>query len=168
MQLVPEKRCYTRLTKIYAYCLFNKSKEAYNFIRLVNIDVIEEQLTDISKVNEIIKSHEDIIGPQKFDVVLSVDAFSTTVIMKDEKKENKNIYFEGKKHIWITNPLHIFKNGRSWIINNKVLINPEIPDQFVNSEDLNEILNLGPALLDKSLVGKLRYIYPISIFYLNC
>ena len=271
MQLVPEKRRYTMLTKIFAYCLFIKSKDAYNFIRLVNalpcervlrdtfgnnINMIEEQLTDLSRINEIITSHEDIIEPQKIDVVLSVDAFSTTVLMKDNKNDTKNdnknmfiymliplntnykpiivhlhnsptgaanetvsekldqiyeslkfskfnikycscdgdafyskffhfqfddivsifqsenrhnyaLYFEMKKYIWITDPLHIFKNGRSRILNNKVIINPEIESQYINSEDINNILNLGPALLDKSSVGKLRDIYPISIFTIN-
>lgn len=56
-------------------------------------------------------------------------------IFKSENRHNYQHYFEGKKYIWITDPLHIFKNGRSRILNNRVIINPEISGHFVCAEE---------------------------------
>lgn len=88
-------------------------------------------------------------------------------IFNSEDRFNYTKYFESKALIWISDPLHIFKNGRSKIINNKVIINPEIPGNYIDNIKLNDILDLGPSLLDKTSIGKLRDIYPISIFTVN-
>ena len=110
MQLIPVRRRYTMLTKIFSYCLYVKSKDAYNFMRLGiplpcetilretfgnQINIIEEQLTDINKLNGIIEEQSQFISEEKVETVLSIDAFSTTVLMKKEnenKKENKNMF----------------------------------------------------------------------------
>ena len=270
LQLIPPKRRYTMLTKTFSYCIYIKSKDAYNFIRQViplpcetilketfgdQIEMIEKQLTDLKYTDQIIQEQSNYIDDDKIDVVLSVDAFSTTVLMsdkKDEDKSKKNIfiylliplnskykpiilhlesaqsgaantyvsecidllysklenskfnvkyvscdgdsyytkffteqfdeiisifksenrndlskYFENKKYIWITDPLHIFKNGRTKIMNNKVVINPEVPGKYVNAEKINDVLKIGPILTDKSSVGKLRDCYPVSLFTFN-
>ena len=93
------------LTKIFAYCLFIKSNDAYNFIRSVNalqcesvsretfgnsIDLIEQQLVDIDQIDDNVQSNEDILPEKQIDVVLSVDAFSTTVLMREDESKGKN------------------------------------------------------------------------------
>lgn len=104
LQLIPPKRQYTMLTKIYSYCLFIKSKSAYDFTRLVvplpcetnlretfgnQIDLIEDQLTNIDRVGEIVQLQNECFPEEPIDVVLSVDAFSTSVLMKDEDNNEK-------------------------------------------------------------------------------
>lgn len=271
MQLIPTRRRYTMLTKIFSYCIYIKSKDAYNFLRLAvplpcetilhetfghQIDNIENQLSDIKKIDDILNEQAQFINEEQIEVVLSVDAFSTTVLMKNDGNEDKNTnknmfiylliplkcqykpiilhlesapsgaansnvyqnieyiynklsgskfhmkycscdgdsyyskyfhnqlneilqifesadsddikkYFENKHYIWLTDPLHILKNARSRIINCKALINPEIPGNYISAESLNEILDLGPVLLDRSSIGKLRDIYPVTLFTIN-
>lgn len=93
------------LTKIYSYCLFIKSKSAYDFTRLEvplpcesnlretsgnQIDFIVEQLINIEKVGDIIEMQKGSFPEKRIDAVLSVDAFSTSVLMKDEEKRGKS------------------------------------------------------------------------------
>lgn len=72
LQLEPEKRKCTMLTKKYSYCLYVKSKSANDFTWIVvpfetnlretfgnQIDLIEEQLTNIDKVREKVEMQND-------------------------------------------------------------------------------------------------------------
>lgn len=45
--------------------------------------------------------------------------------------------------IWISNPFHLFKNGRSRILNNNIIINPYVESCFFNAAEINDVLNLG-------------------------
>ncbi|KAK8836904.1 hypothetical protein M9Y10_037430 [Tritrichomonas musculus] len=97
LQLIPPKRQYTMLKKFYSYCLFIKSESAYDFTRLVvplpcetnlretignQIELIEEQLTNIDRVGEIFQLQNECFPEEPIDVVLSVDAFRMKIDYK--------------------------------------------------------------------------------------
>lgn len=65
---------------------------------------------------------------------------------------------------WNSNPLHLYKNGRSRILNNKVVINPYVNCAPINSKGINNEIKLGSVLEDKSTIGKMRDIYPVTLF----
>lgn len=99
------------LKKLFSYFLYGKSKDVYNFIPLGiplpckavlretlgnQINFIEEQLHDIIKLFGVIEEQTQFISEEKIEAVLSKEAFSTTVLMKQEnenKKENKKIFY---------------------------------------------------------------------------
>lgn len=51
---------------------------------------MEEQLINIEKASEIVEMQKECFPGEMIEIVLSVDAFSTTVLMKDEDKNDKN------------------------------------------------------------------------------
>lgn len=65
---------------------------------------------------------------------------------------------------WISDPLHLYKNWRSRILNNKVVINPYVNCASINSKGINIEIKLGSVLEDKSTIGKMRDIYPVTLF----
>ena len=62
--------------------------------------------------------------------------------------------------------LHLLKNARSRILNCRVTMCPD-GDASFDAKDLNACLNLGLALTDYSVKGKMRDIYPLELFTLE-
>ena len=60
--------------------------------------------------------------------------------------------------------LDINKNMRNKIQSNKIIINPFIPQKTINIFSVNEIIQAGEALFDRSSIGKMRDSYPIILF----
>ena len=66
----------------------------------------------------------------------------------------------------ISDFLHLMKNARSRILNNRVTMCPSWIGSFT-AEELNSRLNLGLALTDYTAKGRMRDIYPLEIFNLE-
>ena len=62
--------------------------------------------------------------------------------------------------------LHLLKNARSRIINNRVSLSPCGADAF-SAAELNDVLLLGPSLTDQSAKGRMRDSYALEIFTLG-
>lgn len=68
----------------------------------------------------------------------------------------------------ISDPLHIFKNGRSKILRDNTVVNLDnFGDGVINSIEIEKILKIGDALADKSSLGKMRDCYPLNLFTIN-
>ena len=63
-----------------------------------------------------------------------------------------------------SDPLHIFKNFRSKLLTDLVVVNPQTKNTPINSEIIEEILHLGSALTDRGSLAKLHDCHPINIF----
>ena len=69
---------------------------------------------------------------------------------------------------WISDFLHLIKIARKRIIKGPMTIRTTLTDFFTN-ESLEEILNLGIPLTDKSSIGYMKDFYPLKLFSLeNC
>ena len=66
----------------------------------------------------------------------------------------------------VADPLHIAKNARSRLITGPLTMCCDGSHPFT-SDMMNEILNLGPALSDHSMHGKMRDIYALQIYNLD-
>jgi hypothetical protein len=65
--------------------------------------------------------------------------------------------------------LHIWKMFSNKIKSHPVTLVPSSADSAIYVEDLEAILQLGPALSDKSSIGRMRDSYPIQLFCMaNC
>ncbi|KAK8857951.1 hypothetical protein M9Y10_013050 [Tritrichomonas musculus] len=53
---------------------------------------------------------------------------------------------------------------RNKIQSNKIIINPFIPQKTINIFSVNEIIQAGEALFDRSSIGEMRDSYPIILF----
>ena len=62
--------------------------------------------------------------------------------------------------------LHILKNARSRLLNNKVSLSPDGKDAF-SAKDLNTVLQLGSSLTDYSAKGRMRDSYALELFTLT-
>lgn len=60
--------------------------------------------------------------------------------------------------------LHLIKNFRSKLLTDNMIVNPITQDPPINSSQLESILNLGCALLDKSSLAKLHDCHPLNLF----
>ena len=66
--------------------------------------------------------------------------------------------------IYISDFLHIDKNMRSRLLNNKIIINPFIPQKSINTFCINQLIDAKDALFDRSSIGKMRDAYPLQLF----
>ena len=66
----------------------------------------------------------------------------------------------------VADPLHLAKNARSRLITGPLTMCCDGSHPFP-SDMMNEILNLGPALSDRSMHGKMRDIYALQIYNLD-
>ena len=62
--------------------------------------------------------------------------------------------------------LHLLKNARCRILNNRVSLSPDGADSF-SAEELNNVLALGRSLTDRSSNGKMRDSYALELFTLD-
>ena len=74
--------------------------------------------------------------------------------------------FSKQDNIYVADFLHLLKNARSRILNCTISISPDGCGAF-NAVDLNNALNLGVSLTDKTTHGKMKDIYPLQIFTLE-
>ena len=65
------------------------------------------------------------------------------------------------------NPLHIWKNTRSRVLDNKIVINPHVKSRYVTGLNINKVLQLGPILNDFSNLSKMRDKFAIGLFNLK-
>ena len=65
------------------------------------------------------------------------------------------------------NPLHIWKNTRSRVLDNKIAINPHVKSRYVTGLNINKVLQLGPILNDFSNLSKMRDKFAIGLFNLK-
>jgi hypothetical protein len=73
------------------------------------------------------------------------------------------------KMIPVSDCLHLWKKYLNKIKNHPVTWNPDSFDAVLDAENLESILQLGLALLDKSSVGRMRDSYALQLFsYANC
>ena len=68
--------------------------------------------------------------------------------------------------LMISDFLHLLKNARSRMLNGAVTINAQGLGPFTSTM-MNNVLHLGDALTDKSVLGKMKDIYPLQIFTLE-
>ena len=64
----------------------------------------------------------------------------------------------------ISDFLHLLKNFRSRLLTDLLVINPKVNNPPINSQVIEEILKLGPALTDKGSLAKLHDCHPLNIF----
>ena len=62
--------------------------------------------------------------------------------------------------------LHLIKNARSRLLNNRVSLSPDGEGAF-SAKELNMVLQLGPSLADYSAKGRMRDSYALELFTLN-
>ena len=67
-------------------------------------------------------------------------------------------------YIFISDPLHIWKNQRSRVLDNKVVVNPHIKSRYVTGLNINKVLELGPILTDFSNLSKMRDKFATGLF----
>jgi hypothetical protein len=73
------------------------------------------------------------------------------------------------KMIPVSDYLHHGKNYLNKIKKHPVTMSPDSFDAVLDAENLESVLQLGPALLDKSSVGRMRDSYALQLFsYANC
>jgi hypothetical protein len=63
----------------------------------------------------------------------------------------------------VSDYLHLWKNYLNKIKNHPVTMSPDSFDAVLDAENLEFILQLGPALLDKSLAGRMRDSYALQL-----
>ena len=68
--------------------------------------------------------------------------------------------------LYVGDMLHLLKNARSRLLNGPLTLRRDGGNCFT-AEEMNQILNLGPALTDRTSPGKMRDIYPLQIFTLE-
>ena len=60
--------------------------------------------------------------------------------------------------------LHIDKNMRNRLKNNKIIINPFISQKMINTFSISQFIDAADALFDNSSIGKMRDAYPLQLF----
>lgn len=75
-------------------------------------------------------------------------------------------YVKNTKLFPIADVLHLVKQFRNRLINNSITLHPEriSIDDIITAPLINNILNLGPTLTDKSHTGKMKDAYPLRLF----
>lgn len=69
--------------------------------------------------------------------------------------------------LFITDPLHLWKNQRTRVLVNKIVVNPYKKSRSITGLDINKILNLGPVLTDFSQLSKMRDNFAVALFNLK-
>lgn len=85
------------------------------------------------------------------------------VLYKENDLDAFNIKFEELLPLFITDPLHIWKNLRTRLFF-KIVINPFVSSNSVTASQLDAVLHLGPILSDKSQVAKMNDDFAIGLF----
>lgn len=67
----------------------------------------------------------------------------------------------------VSDPLHLAKNLRGKILNHKVFIVYDNQLVFTSAVDLEQVLELGMSLQDRSQIGRMRDYYVVSLFTLE-
>lgn len=73
-------------------------------------------------------------------------------------------FIRTSKSIWISDPLHLWKNCRTRLLFNQIVMNPFSDSSSINAQKINQILELGPILSDYSSIGKMRDGYATALF----
>ena len=127
---------------------------------LNNIKSIKEKFNNTIFDIKYISCDGDSFYEHSFDT--QFDAF-----INNYNEENPTQLFELIKEldlIWISDPLHLWKNGRTRLLFNQIVINPFDDSSSITVEKLDKILETGPILNDKSSIGKMRDGYATSLF----
>ena len=103
--------------------------------------------------------HYDIFFKRQFDRLIA--------LYGENDLQNVFDHFFDFGPIWSSDFLHLSKNARSNLLNNKCIVYPFINQKTVNSFEINQILKLGEALTDRSNIGEMRDCYPIQIFIIS-
>ena len=85
-------------------------------------------------------------------------------LYKEGGIENVQAHLIDDGPVWSSDFLHIDKNVRFKLMNNKCIINPFVPQKAINSFIINSLLDVDDALTDRSCIGKMRDIYPLILF----
>lgn len=100
--------------------------------------------------------HYDSFFSKQFERLLN--------LYKEGGIENVQAHLIDDGPVWSSDFLHIDKNVRFKLMNNKCIINPFVPQKAINSFIINSLLDVDDALTDRSCIGKMRDIYPLILF----
>lgn len=134
--------------------LFTKIKETYSRNKLK----VWFKSTDGDRflTQEHVDFFKKYVKLWRHDFNILVDYVYRTFLHKDEV-------------IPVSDPLHFMKNARAKLVEHNVAVVYKGPEDTVtlNAASLEEILGLGQALQDGSLLGKMRDFYATSLFTLE-
>lgn len=127
------------------------------------IDSILEQIKKQSYSSNFLVKYISMDGDSHYSPFFRQQFDKLFQLYLENDLDSFNLKFTEFLAILITDPLHIWKNLRTRIFH-VVIINPYVSSNSFTASTLNNVLDLGPILLDKSQVAKMRDEFATGLF----
>lgn len=129
------------------------------------IDALINEIKEMSKETNFPINYCAVDGDSHYSHFFR-EQFNTIIQLINENSDLDMLNEKISKlpYIFISDPLHIWKNQRSRVLNNKIVVNPYKKSRYVTGLNINKVLNLGPILNDFSNLSKMRDKFAIGLF----
>lgn len=123
--------------------LYIKKKKKYNGNANLEIDCLINEVIEKSKETNFSINYCAIDGDSHYSHFLKSQIDNIIQLIYDFKYLGMlNEEISKLPYIFISDPLHIWKNQKSHVLDNKVVVNPHIKSRYVTGLNINNVLGL--------------------------